>query len=188
MNLYQLRDLALQRKRAVYSTQQLAHLLGKPAPIARVYAARLVKNKMAQRVMNGKISFSTDEKVIATQMIEPAYISLHFALLFHQIIQQVPQNVACLTPKASRKFVRLGILYHKVPPSLMFGFQTHASGNAYYWMADPEKALLDALYLNQFSKTWAKEILPQLNRKKFNIYFKRFPPRFQKKWKGKIYD
>ncbi len=186
MNLYQIRDLALKRKRAVYSTQQLANLLGRPAPIARVYAARLVKAKLARRMMRGKISFSDDEKVIATQMIEPSYVSLHFALLFHQMIQQVPSNVACLTPKTSRTFDTLGISYHKVPPSLMFGFQQYASDKTYYWLADPEKALLDALYLNRFSESWVKEILPKLNRKKLNLYFKRFPMRFQKKWKNKL--
>ncbi len=187
VNIHQIRDLALRRKRAVYSTQQLANLVGKPAAVARVYAARLVKSGLAQRVMNGKISFSTDEKVIATQMIEPAYISLYFALLFHQVIQQVPKEMGCLTPKASRKMGELGIHYHKVPPSLMFGFKQYDSDKTYFWLADPEKALLDTLYLNQISESWANEILSnKLNRKKFNQYFKRFPPRFQKKWKGRL--
>ncbi|MEK6970262.1 MAG: hypothetical protein AABW68_01045, partial [archaeon] len=177
MNLHQLRDLALKRRRAVYSTQQLANLLGKPAAIARVYAARLVNSGLAQRMMNGKISFSMDEKVIATQLIEPSYISLYFALLFHQIIQQVPKNVACLTPKTSRKFESLGISYHKISPSLMFGFTSYDSDKTYYWLADPEKALLDTLYLNQITDSWATDIMPNLNRNKVNAGVKRFPPR-----------
>lgn len=186
MNLYEIREKALRKRRAVYSTQQLANLIGKDANSARAYASRLVRKGLALRLMNGKISFSDDEKVMATQLIEPSCISLHFALLFHQIIQQVPESIACITPKTSRVFQKIGIRYHKIPPKLMFGFKQYDSGHSYYWLADPEKALLDALYLNQFSAEWAKEILPKLNKKKFNAYLKRFPNRFQEKWRKNI--
>ena len=101
LSLYRIKELGLGSGRAVFSVQQFSNLIGKPRAIATVYMARLVDNKMAERLLRGKISFVEDDFVIATQMVEPSYISLDSALLFSGIKKQITSSVECVTTKNS---------------------------------------------------------------------------------------
>ena len=180
-SLYAIRDLALSSGRAVFSVQQLSHLIGKSRAIAAVYSARMVEKGLAKRVLKGRISFASDEWVLATQLVEPSYISLDSALLFHGVAKQVPKSIECITPKNSFRFDRLGVTYHKVPRSLFFGYQKHDKGNSYVLVAEPEKAMLDGLYLRQYSKKDLLEYGARLDLPKLGSFLKRYKGRGSKK-------
>ncbi|MGD0510289.1 MAG: hypothetical protein ABSA33_00460 [Candidatus Micrarchaeaceae archaeon] len=151
-SLYAIKDMAFASGRAVFSVQQLSNLTGKKRAIATVYLSRLVKNNMAKKVRKGKITFIDDDFVIATQLVEPSYVSLDSALLYHGIIKQVPRNVECVTTRNSLNYKDLGIRYHKIPESMFFGYIREPKSGSYVMIAEPEKALLDGLYLNIYSK------------------------------------
>lgn len=172
-NLYEIREKAQKIGRAVYSIQQLANLIGKPKKIAKVYANRLVHRGLAKKLLKGKISFTEDEFIIASQLLEPAYISLFSALLFHQLVKQVPKNIECATSVNSRKYDSLGIEYHKIPSRLFYGYKRYKKDFSYIMIADPEKAIIDAIYLNIISKDLVKELYEKLDRKKLSDYVKR---------------
>ncbi len=181
MNLYEIKELAVKSGRAVFSVQQLANLINKPKAIAKVYSSRLVKKNLAQRLTRGKISFSEDDEVISTQMIEPSYISLTSALLFHQLMQQVPVNTECVTTKNSIRYNRFGIVYHKIPASLFYGFEKHRKGLSYIFVAEAEKALIDSVYLNLISKKTARELSAKVDQRKLKVYIERFDRNGRKK-------
>ena len=181
LQLYQIRDLALASNRAVFSVQQLSNLIGKPRAISTVYLSRLVKKKLATRVMKGNISFVDDPFVIATQLVEPSYVSLDSALLFHGIIQQVPKAVECVTSKNSLRYERLGIIYHKIPEKLFFGYQRHTKSGSYVFVAEPEKAVVDGIYLNKYGKKELKELMPKLNPVRLKALAKEFDGRGSRK-------
>ena len=186
MQLYQIRDLALASNRAVFSVQQLSNLISKRRAISTVYSSRLVKKKLAIRVMKGTISFVDDPFVIATQLVEPSYVSLDSALLFHEIIQQVPKAVECVTSKNSLRYEKMGITYHKIPKRLFFGYQRHTKSGSYVFVAEPEKAVIDGIYLGKYSKTELKELVPKLNRIRLKALAKDFSGRGSKKIKAMI--
>ncbi len=186
MNLYEIRDKGLKSGRAVFSVQQLANLIGEAKSVAKVYAFRLVKKGLANRLVRGKIAFVSDEFVIATQLIEPSYISLYSALLMHQLIQQVPANIECVTPKASWKISKIGINYHRIPSSLFFGYERVKSGNDYYFLATPEKALIDGLYLRTYSKDTISELFKKINQWKLKQLLKSLPKKVQKRIEGEM--
>lgn len=186
MNLHEIRDKALQSGRGVFSVQQLANLIHAPKSVAKVYAARLVAKNLAQRLLRGKISFTTDERVIATQIVEPSYISLESALLIHGLIQQVPSNIECVTPQTSRKIVGAGITYHRIPPFLFFGYERVKSDYTYYFLATPEKALLDGIYLRAYSKGLIKELLKKINLRKWESMLKKIPFNQRKKMEKEL--
>jgi len=163
MQLYQIRDLAIESNRAVYSIQQLSNLIGKSRAISTVYSSRLVEKKLATKVMKGTISFVDDPFVIATQLVEPSYLSLNSALLFHEIIQQVPKTIECVTSKNSFRYTHMGVVYHKIPKSLFFGYRRHSKANSYVFVAEPEKAIIDGIYLNVYGKKDIEEFMPKLN-------------------------
>jgi predicted transcriptional regulator of viral defense system len=152
LSLYRIKELGLGSGRAVFSVQQFSNLIRKPRAIATVYMARLVDNKMAERLLRGKISFVEDDFVIATQMVEPSYISLDSALLFSGIKKQITSSVECVTTKNSIKYGNLAIVYHKIPGKLFFGYKRYKRSNSYIFVAEPAKALIDGLYLGIYSK------------------------------------
>lgn len=181
LSLYKIRNLALKSKRAVFSVQQLANLIGKSKAVASVYSYRLVKKGLANKLLSGRISFSDDEYVNASQLMEPTYISLQSALLFHGLVTQVPKDVECVTTRNSKRYPSLGIAYHKIPPALYFGYVKHGKSDSYIFMAEPEKAVIDCIYLNAISLSQVKELLTRLDRKKFEGFVKRYNGKGRKK-------
>jgi predicted transcriptional regulator of viral defense system len=181
LSIYEIRDKALASKRAVYSVQQLANLIGKPKKIAKVYMSRLVKKGLARKIHRGKISFVDDTYVIASQLFEPSYISLVSALVFHGVIQQIPKNIECVSPKNSRKYIKEGIIYHKIPRSLYYGYERYKKSGSYIFVADPEKATIDGIYLNLLPKNIVKDILNEVDKEKLKHYLSRYKGRGKKK-------
>lgn len=181
LSLYKIRDLALASGRSVYSIQQLSNLISKNKATAKVYAQRLVKTGLAIRIMQGKISFTKDEYIIATQMIEPSYISLNSALLFHKLSKQVTKNIECVTTRNTLTYPKLGINYHKIPPSLFHGFKKYSKGESYIFVAEPEKAIIDGLYLSLISTNDLKEYNSALNKNKLKILISNFKGKGSKK-------
>lgn len=181
LNIYKVRDLALASRRAVYTNQQLANLMGKPKEVAKVYASRLARRGLAGRPIRGRLAFVDDDHVIATQLVEPSYISLHSALSFHQMLSQVPRYIECVTPRNSRRYPALGIVYHRMPPSLFFGYERYAKAGSYVFVADPEKAVVDGVYLNLMPRNVLAELLDRLDAKKLASHVRRYEGRGRRK-------
>jgi predicted transcriptional regulator of viral defense system len=181
LSLYQIRDAALDSGRTVFSIQQLSNLISKPRTIVTVYSARLVNRGLASRVLKGRISFEKDDLVIATQLIEPSYVSLDSALLFHGIVTQITKNTECVTTRNSINYKGLGIRYHKIPKKLFFGYKRYSRGKSYTFVAEPAKALVDGLYLNIYSKKELAEYMDKLDRLRLKILIKQFNGRGSKK-------
>ncbi len=151
-SLYSLKEIAIGAGKAVITPAEIANILGKPKSFGAVYASRLVKKGLAKRLMRGKLALVDDDFAIASQLINPAYISLDSALLFHGIIQQVTKEIECVTTVNSIKLEKLGIVYHKIPPSLFYGYTRMDRGQSYAFVAEPEKALIDGAYLGVYAK------------------------------------
>lgn len=87
---------------------------------------------------------------------KPSYVSLHSALAFHGLI---PETVATTTSITTRKTAvfdnALGrFSYASVKPAIYFGFDIKKQGpNMSFRLAQPEKALLDLLYIYPFYST-----------------------------------
>ena len=88
LTLYKIKEMAVNSGRVVYSTSQLSNLIGKSYPVASVYLTRLWKSGLAKRLLRGKISFVDNDFVIAFQNIDPSYVSLSSALLFHNVTRR----------------------------------------------------------------------------------------------------
>jgi predicted transcriptional regulator of viral defense system len=89
----------------------------------------------------------------ANRIYRPSYISLHSALAFYGMI---PESVVQITSVTSRKTATFSnaigeFSYKTVKPDLMFGYDVKpmAEGHSFF-LAKPEKALIDLLYLYPF--------------------------------------
>lgn len=99
----------------------------------------------------GERQTAISRQAIAAILYQPSYISLESALSHYQMIPERVDAVMSVSPKKTRMFHNsLGTFhYRNLQTSLNFGFMAKKDENGYpYFIAEPEKALLDYLYLN----------------------------------------
>ncbi len=88
---------------------------------------------------------------IANQLYVPSYVSLEFALNYYDLI---PERTADLTSVSTRKTMRFknefGVfIYQQIKPNAFRGFKLVKDANDMpLLLAEPEKAVIDFLYLN----------------------------------------
>jgi len=152
----------------------------------------LYKKGRIQRIMRGIYTLQEllgDPLVISTAIHYPSYISLSTALSLQNIIDQIVPVVEVATsqkfPRTRRK-IRVDtttIIFHKIPPKLMFGYRYRESRiirGYYYYIAKPEKAILDYVYKRGdpeeiFTINW-----DILNKKLLKEYAQEYPPRVRR--------
>lgn len=83
-------------------------------------------------------------------LYEPSYLSLEYALSYYGIIPEMVFVKTAVTPKTTRTFTNgFGVFsYRHLQPKLFFGYEIKEATFGKYLLAEPEKALLDFLYLN----------------------------------------
>lgn len=102
------------------------------------------------------ISYVDIVRRIANVIYSPSYVSLHYTLCFYEMIPEAVATITSVTTLKPCKFSnRFGAFaYHAVKPSLFFGYEPLVGRDGKgFFMATPEKALLDLLYLYPFYKT-----------------------------------
>lgn len=92
---------------------------------------------------------------IANRIYKPSYISFEAALSFYQFI---PESVYGITSASTRRtytfHTHLGkFLYRTIKPDLFFGYEMNTYNGNVHKIAEPEKSVLDFLYLNRHLRT-----------------------------------
>ena len=117
----------------------------------------------------------------ACNLVKPSYISLEYALNYHGVIDQISQ-VVTLISTGRHKFVYSGpytFEFTKIKKELFFGFGKTGS----YYIASPEKALLDIIYLTTRNKRLvdlSSFNYKKINKKKLFDLAKKFPKYVEK--------
>lgn len=158
-----------------------------------------VKKGNLLRLKNGMYAFAKDKgkikgEEIAAFLYEPSYLSLESALAWHGFIPEMVYAYVSLTARINRKFTNdFGtFLYRHIKPELFWGYTEMKTEHGHYLLAEPEKALLDYLYLNlskirneadfanvRFNMAAIKE---KLNADKFLKYLSAFGVKKMKVW------
>lgn len=86
----------------------------------------------------------------ANELYSPSYVSLESALSWHGFIPEgVFQITSCSTRKTQFFETPLGSFsYRHIKPALFFGYQLEEWNNHHFAIADPEKTVIDYLYLH----------------------------------------
>jgi len=137
--------------RPALTTRDAAHRLRISIPAANALMVRLVSAGLASRIRHGL--WTLDKHVDALALPEflttpyPAYISLHSALWFRGVIQQIPTVVYVVSlgrPRRIRTEVATFSI-HRLPASLFGGYESLEP--LHVELATAEKALFDMAYL-----------------------------------------
>lgn len=121
-----------------------------------------------------------DEFVVAGLLRSPSYVSLESALSAQGTIPDVAVHTTSVTTRAPKtiRTPRGVFIYRHLKPELFFGFvkrQDPASGR-YYDIAEPEKALLDLIYIRNIRSLASERIVRNmLNEKTLRRYGQNFP-------------
>lgn len=125
----------------------------------RVYHHRLIewqKKGYIKRISNGVYMFSevklNEDKLfyIANRLYEPSYVSLEAAFSYYSLIPEVVYTITSVSSKKTTSFKTnyAAFNYRKVKSNLMFGYTLIRMDNINIKIAEPEKAILDFIYLN----------------------------------------
>lgn len=170
--------------RGFFTMADLEKILGLPKNSLKVALSRLAKQGVLERLTRGiyQLSLSPAETMtVANQLYYPAYLSFESALSRYGILSQVPYTQTFATIKKSKKIwlKETEIEYTQLKPELFFGYIL--AGGIY--LARPEKALLDQLYLVSRGKRSLnlKELdLNIINKSALFKFAKKFPPSVQR--------
>jgi predicted transcriptional regulator of viral defense system len=121
-----------------------------------VQAGRLTKLRRGlYAIATPYATSSPDPFVVSNRLVRPSYVSLESALHYHEVIPDVPFAVTAVTTgrsgvhdTPSGRFV-----FHHIRTDRFWGSHEIriAAGQRGAWIAVPEKALIDLLYLNHSS-------------------------------------
>lgn len=167
---------------SVFQTQDIAHYLKIDVPHASKLLARLCSSRQLIHLSRGLWALSNVDPLTLPQYLTapfPSYISLQSALYFHGMISQIPHSIYVVSLARTRLYQTNLATFsiHHINPEFFFEFEVKNNGTIY--IATPEKALLDVLYLSpaksglfyslpelelprSFSKKKALEIIDQI--------------------------
>lgn len=110
------------------------------------YIKKIARNFYA--FANKTIS-SDDICFIGNQLREPSYISMEYALNYYSLIPETVFLFTSITTKSTASFKTVigNFNYQSIKKSLFFGYILKGQEKLKYKIAEPEKAILDFLYL-----------------------------------------
>jgi len=172
----------------LFSLSDLEVLTGLSKKNLSVELSRLNKSDVLKRPVRNwyENPFNTPSiEEIAMVLRPPAYLSMEYALYKHDIISQQIQILTIISTQLPYTYeINSHVLeVHQIKKSLFWGFQKQGTVH----LADPEKALLDFIYLhyahnNRIPKQYIQSFLDsmyleELQSKKLQHYAKRFDKR-----------
>ena len=176
--------------KSYFSVADFEKILGSKREVLYVTLNRLVKSGVLVRLKRGvyQAEFQSLElEKTANELYYPSYLSFESALSKYGILSQIPYALTFATTKTSKKQSLAGkeVEYRQLKDELFFGYKLTEG----IYMAEPEKAILDQLYLISKGKVvsdtgeWS---LVGLDKKKLIKYAKKFPLTVQKYIKTQV--
>ncbi len=131
-----------------FTTADLKRVVGLSGKSLSVTLGRLVTSGLLRRLCRNVYVLTTqplDIERIGMVLRYPAYLSFESALSRHGMLSQIPYSLTFATTRPSAQHVVADhtIAYSHLPAKLFWGFTTIQG----LQVAEPEKALLDQLYL-----------------------------------------
>jgi len=163
MSLETLRVLKELEKYPTFGIATIAGIIDKDSSYAKVYLNRLNKRGLVQKLQRNVYTVHQDPIIIASRITWPSYISLWAAIRHHNLTEQLPTVISVLTTSTkSRRVISLAntrIVFKRIRPSHFFGFSKIRVGDFDVFMAEPEKAVIDAVLLKEISVSEIYSIL-----------------------------
>ena len=144
----------------IFTTHELSLVSGKSLSNITQSLNNLVSEGVVVKICRGvwalKFGTGTVSPYAAIPSLFPAhrvYVSFISALHIYGIIEQIPQVMTLASTTHARTIhTKIGVYQaHRIDPLFFAGFDWY-KGSGSFLIADPEKALVDSLYLSSYKK------------------------------------
>ncbi|PIR07461.1 hypothetical protein COY65_01475 [Candidatus Jorgensenbacteria bacterium CG_4_10_14_0_8_um_filter_39_13] len=156
-------EILLKTQKTVFAIQELSFLWkirNSNTLKSKIYF--LVKNKKLISLKKGiyALNQNYDKFELANKLRPPSYISLETVLRNSGIIFQYSSDIISISNISKTiKCQRINYVYHKIKNEVLFNKMGIKISDK-YWIAEPERAFLDIIYLN---KNYYFDNLSQIN-------------------------
>ncbi len=146
-------------ERPVFTSHELTAISGKSASTVVHSLKRLAKQGLLTKIYRGVWAEQSTRAISPFEVIpalfprQRVYVSFITALHLHGIVEQIPQTIT-LASTAHTAVLRTGVgvfSVHQIAPALFDGFDWYKE-EGHFLIAEPEKALIDSLYLSSRKK------------------------------------
>lgn len=141
-------ETLLRLNKPFLSPADLEKVLGQKRPALYVTLNRLARYGVLVRLRQGvyQVALQTaDPARIANQLVYPSYLSFESALSRYGILSQAPYTLTFATTQRTQRMTlgETAVEFRQLKPALFFGYTLQAG----LYVAEPEKAVLDQLYM-----------------------------------------
>ena len=155
----------------IFTARDVQALFSVSKVSSRFLLHRYNKAGFIVRVKRGLYAFPDampPESYLANKLYAPSYLSREFALSYHGIIPETVYEMTSISPKATRKFEKLGKIYsyRHIRKEAFTGYIVVRQQGYSFLIADPEKAFVDTLY---YRVLFGKKPLSRFNKDKINL-------------------
>ena len=150
-----------------FSSSQL-NVLGEDEQNLRNQLSRWTKKGLVLKLRKGLYILNKGERritpsrlLLANQIYSPSYVSMEYALAFHNLIPEQVSDITSVTTRKTAHFQNnFGLFtYQHIPERTFKGFRAEKGENGFsFFIASPEKSVVDFLYLNLSSFNQEPEI------------------------------
>lgn len=167
--------------------REIARVIGITSKSRRVTLSRLAKRKVLRRLRRDlyEVMLKPSDILEAANVIyQPSYLSFVYCLSKLGILNQIAYEIEFASPKKTKRMEIRGrsVVFRKIDKKLFFGYALKDN----VFIAEPEKALLDTLYIKLKGLTELNEKELNLNglfKNRFLEMSKKFPLSVQKEAK-----
>jgi len=176
-----IRNTLLNKNIHIFTARELASLFSMSPRKSLYYLERGLQTGLFTKLKRGMYSLKTDpptEQEIANQLYRPSYLSYEYALAYYNILPEMVYAVTSATTKSTRSFVvgEKTYSYASIKTDAYTGYELKMVDDQRFLIAEPEKALVDYLYLVVLGRRQVNDRLDirRLDTKKVRTYAKLF--------------
>lgn len=152
-----IRQKLLEKDLTIFAPKELQTLMNLNARMVSYHLEKGVKSDLFIQLKKGLYALKTDppsEQEIANHLYQPSYISFEYALAHYNILPEMVYTVTSATTKATREYIVENKSFHytTIKVAAYTGYQLQNSNDIRFQIADPEKALVDYLYLKSLGR------------------------------------
>lgn len=146
------REKLLKQKIRIFNNLEFAEIFELSPYQTEYNLKQLTDEGLLTRLKRGLYILKTDspsEEEIANALYKPSYISFEYALAHYNIIPEMTYHITSATTKPTRLFTtdHTSFSYYTIKQEAYTGYILSQINERRFYIAEPEKALVDYLYL-----------------------------------------
>jgi len=169
MKPIQVREQLLNRGVRIFTPLDFSRVFRTSPSKTKYFLENQAKQGLFVRLKQGLYTLKTDlpnEEEIANALYKPSYISFEYALAYFNILPEMPYTITCATTKPTRLFTteNRAFSYKTIKKEAYTGYFLEKKSDRSFYIAKPEKALVDYLYFASLRKSsYNERLLENLN-------------------------